>query len=275
MESTGRHEAMNATQARDKLSVNGLEMYYEVHGAGRPLVLLHGAMSTIETSFGAVLPLLAETRRIVALEQQAHGHTPDIDRPLTYRQMAEDTAGLLRRLKLEDADFFGYSMGAGIALEIAIRRPELVRKLVVASLAYSKDGFHPQISEAIESTQPEDLAGSVFQEAFATTAPNPENWPTLVGKCNQLDREFAGWSPAEIQSIRAPTLVIIGDSDIVRPEHAVHTFRLLGGGVEGDSAGLSPSQLAVLPGTTHLTLVERAEWLASMVSAFLDAPREL
>jgi pimeloyl-ACP methyl ester carboxylesterase len=275
MESTGRREAMNAMHASDKLSVNGLEMYYEVHGAGRPLVLLHGAMSTIETSFGAVLPLLAETRRIVALEQQAHGHTPDIDRPLTYRQMAEDTAGLLRRLKLEDADFFGYSMGAGIALEIAIRRPELVRRLVVASLAYSKDGFHPEISEAVESTQPEDLAGSVFQEAYAKTAPNPENWPTLVGKCNQLDREFAGWSPAEIQSIRAPTLVIIGDSDIVRPEHAVHTFRLFGGGVEGDSAGLSPSQLAVLPGTTHLTLVERAEWLASMVSAFLDAPSEL
>lgn len=264
---------MNETPAGSKLPVDGLEMYYEVHGAGRPLVLLHGAMSTIATSFGAVLPLLAETRRIVAIEQQAHGHTPDIDRPLTYRQMAEDTAGLLRRLDIDSADFFGYSMGAGIALEIAIRRPELVRTLVVASPAYSKEGFHPEIRDLIESTQPEDLAGSVFQEAYAETAPNPENWPTLVGKCNQLDREFAGWPPEEIQSIKAPTLVIIGDSDIVRPEHAVQMFRLLGGGVEGDSAGLPPSALAVLPGTTHLTLVERAEWLASMVSAFLDAPR--
>jgi pimeloyl-ACP methyl ester carboxylesterase len=275
MESAGRGDAMNETHAGTKLSVNGLEMYHEVHGAGRPLVLLHGAMSTIETSFGAVLPLLAESRRIVAPEQQAHGHTPDIDRPLTYREMAEDTAGLLRRLNIESADLFGYSMGAGIALELAIRRPELVRKLVVASLAYDKDGFHPEIGKAIESVQPEDLAGSVFEEAYAKTAPNPEDWPTLVGKCNQLDREFVGWPPADIQSINAPTLVIIGDSDIVRPEHAVETFRLLGGGVEGDSAGLPPSELAVLPGTTHLTLVERAEWLASMVSGFLDAPRQL
>jgi pimeloyl-ACP methyl ester carboxylesterase len=275
MESAGRGDAMNETHAGDKLPVNGLEMYYEVHGVGRPLVLLHGAMSTIETSFGAVLPPLAETRRIVAVEQQGHGHTPDIDRPLTYRQMAEDTAGLLRRLDIDSADFFGYSMGAGIVLEIAIRRPQLVRRLVVASPAYGKEGFHPEIREAIETTQPEDLAGSVFEEAYAETAPNPGNWPRLVGKCNQLDREFAGWPPGDIQSIKAPTLVIIGDSDIVRPEHAVQMFRLLGGGVEGDSAGLPPSQLAVLPGTTHLTLVERAEWLASMIAAFLDAPREL
>ncbi len=250
-------------------------MYYEVHGAGRPLILLHGAMSTIETSFRAVLPLLAETRQVVAIEQQAHGHTPDIDRPLTYRQMADDTAGLLGQLELDDADFFGYSMGAGIALEIAIRYPERVRKLVVASLARSKEGLHPGIAEVIESTNPEDLAGSAFQAAYAKTAPNPKNWPTLIALCNRLDREFEGWPPADIQSIVVPMLVIIGDSDIVRPEHAVEIFRLLGGGVEGDTGGLPPSQLAVLPGTTHLTLVERADWLVSMISAFLDAPRRV
>lgn len=263
---------MNSTRGGNRLSVDGLEMYYELHGTGRPVVLLHGAMSTIETSFGAVLPLLAETRQVVAVEQQAHGHTADIDRPLTYRQMADDTASLLQQLELERCDFFGYSMGAGIALEIAIRRPELVRRLVVASLASSKEGFHPEIVEAIESTQPEDLAGSVFHEAYAKTAPHPENWPTLIRKCNQLDREFEGWPPTDVESITTPTLVITGDSDIVRPEHAVQTFRLLGGGVEGDSAGLPPSQLAVLPATTHLTLVERADWLVSMISAFLDAP---
>jgi pimeloyl-ACP methyl ester carboxylesterase len=254
-----------------QLSVNGLEMYYEVHGRGRPLVLLHGALSTIETSFAAVLPRLAQTRHVIAVEQQAHGHTPDIDRPLTYRQMADDTAELLRRLDLDRADFFGYSMGAGIALEIAIRRPELVRGLAVASLAYDKEGFHSDIVESIESTDLEDLAGSIFQEAYAKVAPDPENWTTLIAKCNQLDREFQGWSAADIQSIAAPTLVIIGDSDMVRPEHAVHTFRLLGGGVEGDSAGLPRSQLAVLPATTHLTVVDRADWLVSMISGFLDA----
>jgi pimeloyl-ACP methyl ester carboxylesterase len=253
-------------------SVNGLEMYYEIHGAGRPLVLLHGAMSTIETSFRAVLPPLAATRQVIVIEQQGHGHTADIDRPLTYRQMAADTAALVRELVVEAADFFGYSMGAGIALEVAIRHPDLVRKLVLASLAYSRDGLHPETIEVIESTSPEDLAGSVFESAYAKTAPNPENWPALIAKCNRLDREFEGWSEDEIQSIAAPTLAMIGDSDIVRPEHAVRLFRLLGGGVEGDSAGLPPSRLAVLPGTTHLAIVGRGEWLVSMISAFLGSP---
>jgi pimeloyl-ACP methyl ester carboxylesterase len=251
-------------------SVNGLEMYHEIHGAGRPLVLLHGAMSTIETSFGKVLPSLAKTRQIVAIEQQGHGHTADVDRPLTYRQMADDTCALLRRLDIERADFFGYSMGAGIALEIAMRHSDLVSRLIVVSLAYSRDGFHPEIVEVIESTKPDDLAGSVFEEAYAKTAPNPDDWATLVAKCNRLDRQFEGWPPTDIQSIEAPTLVIIGDSDIVRPEHAVQTFRLLGGGVEGESAGLPNSRLAVLPGTTHLTIVEHGDWLVSMVSGFLD-----
>jgi pimeloyl-ACP methyl ester carboxylesterase len=157
-------------------------------------------------------------------------------------------------------------------LDVAIRQPHLVRRLALASLAWKRDGFHPEIVEAIETTKPEDLAGSVFEEAYAAVAPQPENWPLLVNKCNQLDREFQGWSPEVVASIRTATLTIIGDADIVRPEHALQTFRLLGGGVEGDSAGLRRSRLAVLPGTTHLTLVERAEWLVSMITAFLDDP---
>jgi pimeloyl-ACP methyl ester carboxylesterase len=186
--------------------------------------------------------------------------------------MASDIAALLRDLGIDVADFYGYSMGAGIALDIAIRQPQIVRKLVVASLAWTKEGFHPEIVELIEETKPEDLAGSVFEEAYAAVAPQPGNWPALVSKCNELDREFEGWPPEAVASIRAPTLVIVGDSDIVRPEHAVQTFRLLGGGVEGDTAGLPDARLAVLPGTTHLTLVERSEWLVSMITTFLDEP---
>jgi pimeloyl-ACP methyl ester carboxylesterase len=252
--------------------VSELALYHEVHGTGRPLVLLHGAMSTIETSFGEVLPAFAKSRQVIAIEQQAHGRTPDVERPLTYAQMADDTAALLRRLEIGDADFYCYSMGSGIAVELALRHPELIGKLTLASLATSKAGLHPEIVEAIEGVTAEDLAGSVFESAYKEVAPDPAKWPALVAKCNQLDREFAGWSDDEISSIARPALVVIGDSDIVRPEHAVELFRLLGGGVEGTIAGLPRSQLAVLPGTTHLSIVERRDWLVSMISAFLDGP---
>jgi pimeloyl-ACP methyl ester carboxylesterase len=265
-------EPSNAAGA-GAVSVNGLEMYYESRGVGRPLVLLHGAMSTIETSFGAVIPHLAQTRRLIAVEQQGHGRTPDANRPLSYAQMARDTAMLIRKLNIETADFFGYSMGAGIALELTMQYPELVRRLIVASLAYSNDGFHPATAAQLMEIAPndDDLAGSIFHEWYVRVAPSPENWWTLVRKCNELDRQFQGWRPADIQAITAPTLIIVGDSDIVRPEHAVEIFRLVGGGVDGDSAGLPASQLAVLPATTHLTIVDRADWLVSMISGFLDA----
>jgi len=252
--------------------INGLSMYYEIHGTGRPLVLLHGALTTIEGSFGRMLPPLAGTRQIIAVEQQAHGHTADIDRPLTYGGMAADTVELLRQIGIEEADFFGYSMGAAIALDIAVRHPELVHKLVLASPGYTREGAYPEMYEGEENLKPEDLAGTPFAEDYARTAPNPDDWPRLIEKVKQLDREFRGWTPEEIRSIRAPTLVIIGDSDAVRPEHAVEIFRLLGGGVPGDIAGLPASRLAVLPGTTHVTLIDRTEWLLSMIGEFLDAP---
>lgn len=255
--------------------VNGLQMYYELHGAGgggRPLVLLHGNLSTINVDFGGVLPSFAKTRQVVAVEQQAHGHTADIDRPLSIRQWADDTTALLRHLGVEQADFFGYSSGAGVAAELAIRHPELVGKLALASFAYQRDGLHPGLLEGIQSLEPAHLAGTPFRQDYARTAPNPDAWPTLIGKVKQMDGDLQDWSPEAIRSITAPVLLVYGDSDIVRPEHAVETFRLLGGGVAGDVAGLPRSQLAVLPGTTHITLVQRADWLGSMITAFLDAP---
>ncbi len=253
-------------------SVNGLNMYYEIHGTGRPLVLLHGSLTTIGTSFGKLLPSLAKTRQIIAVEQQAHGRTADIDRPLTYKQMAEDTVELLRQLGIEKADFFGYSMGAAIALQIVIKHPDMVRKLVAVSVAYNNDGLYPEILQGEEKLKPEDLDGTEWQKAYARIAPNPEHWPVLIAKEQQLTREFKGWAPDEIQKIEVPTLIIIGDSDIVRPEHAIEIFRLLGGGVPGDLTGLPRSRLAVLPGTTHVTLVERADWLLSMITEFLESP---
>lgn len=148
----GPDDAQSNGARVDTVSVSRFEMYYESWGAGRPLVLLHGAISTTEPSFGAVIPRVAQTRRLIAVEQQAHGRTADIERPLTYTQMAEDTATLVRKLKIDHADFFGYSMGAGIALELAVQYPQLVRRLIVASLAYRNDGFHPDTAAQLMET---------------------------------------------------------------------------------------------------------------------------
>lgn len=259
-------------EAGNYVSVNGLDMYYEDHGTGQPLVLLHGAFSAIGTSFGNILPELAKTRRVIAFEMQGHGRTADIDRPLSMEQMADDTASALRQLGIENADFFGFSMGAGIALQVAIRHPEVVRKLVLASVTYKLDGVHPGLMEGLAEMKPELMHGSPWYEEYVRIAPRPEDFATLFAKKTQMDREVRDLPAEAIEAIEAPTLIIIGDSDIVRPEHAVEMFRLLGGGVMGDLAGLPSSQLAILPGTTHATLVERGDWLASMVTAFIDAP---
>lgn len=254
-------------------SVNGLQMYYEVHGIGRPLVMLHGGMSTIEVDFGKSLPSFAKTRQVIAIEQQAHGHTADIDRPLRYEQMAEDTADLLRQIGIAGADFFGYSVGGGIAMLIAMRYPELVRKVVFAGgTAFNPDGFHPGLIAGMEQIQAEMLVGTPFQQSYARVAPHPDQWPRVVERVKEMNLSWNGWPPEEIQAIQAPVLLISGDSDISRPEAAVELFRLLGGGVAGDVHGLPRSQLAILPGTTHITLVVRVDWLVSMTNAFLEAP---
>jgi pimeloyl-ACP methyl ester carboxylesterase len=253
--------------------VNGLEMYYEIHGSGRPLVLLHGNLSTIGTSFGKVLSKLSSTRRIIAVEQQGHGHTADIDRPFSLEHWAQDTTALLRHLGIEQADFFGYSSGGAVALEIALRSPAQVRKLVWAGgTSFRREGLYPELLRASEAMKPEDLDGSPFQQEYTSIAPHPEHWHRLVAKIGDLDRTIPGWSPEAIASVKAPALLIIGDSDIVRPEHVVEMFRLLGGGGVGDLVGLPRSQLAVLPGTTHVTLADRDQWLAPMITEFLDAP---
>jgi pimeloyl-ACP methyl ester carboxylesterase len=254
--------------------VNGLQMYYEVHNAqagGPPLVLLHGNLSTIGIDFGGTIPSLARNRRVIAVEQQAHGHTADIDRPLNASIWADDTRALLRHLGIERADLFGYSSGSDVALQIAINHPELVNKLVLASTSYRLDGLHPELTDTIEQLRPEHLAGSHFEQDYARVAPNPGDWPKLIEKINQMNADLPEYTADQIRAITAPTLLIIGDSDIVRPEHIVEMFRLLGGGVLGDLAGLPRSRLAILPGTTHITLVQRTDWLSSMVGEFLDA----
>ena len=256
----------------DYAEVNGLRMYYEVHGSGEPLVLLHGAYMSINT-MGEVVPKLAETRRVIAVELQGHGRTADVaDRTLTYEGMADDVAALIRHLGVERTDVFGYSMGGGVAVQVAVRHPGVVRKLVAASVTYRSEGLYPELLEAMEYITPEVFAGTPWQEEYDRLAPNPGDFPTLVAKLKTLDTQVQAWPPEDIRGIEAPTLLVVGDSDVVRPEHAVEMFRLLGGGVAGDLAGLPNSQLAVLPGTTHVGVVGRAAWLVPMIDEFLDAP---
>jgi pimeloyl-ACP methyl ester carboxylesterase len=252
--------------------VNGLAMYYEVHGAGQPLVLVHGALSTIGISFGQLLPALAGDRQVIAVEMQGHGRTADIERPLRYEWLADDVAALLASIGIERADLFGYSLGAGVALQTALRHRERVRKLVLASVSYNSAGLYPELLAGIEHAQPGDLVGTPYYEEYVRVAPHPEDFPRLFARQQELDGEPQEWPPEAIAALTAPTLLIYGDADVVRPEHAVELFRLLGGGVAGDLVGLPRSQLAVLPGTTHGTVMERGDWLVPMITRFLDAP---
>jgi pimeloyl-ACP methyl ester carboxylesterase len=248
-------------------------MYYEIHGAGRPLVLLHGGLDTIDTCFGKVLPALAATRQVVAVELQAHGHTADIDRPLSYEQMADDIAALLTYLGLDAADIFGFSLGGGVALQTAIRHPSVVRKLVVVSAPYKSDGWYPEILAGIASLTAEELVGTPWQEAYLRTAPKPDDWPTLITKVSHLlSGQIHDWSTA-VAAMTAPTLIVVGDADSVRPDHALEMFGLLGGGkVDGGMGGLPNSRLAVLPAMTHLDMLTRPDLLLPIIEAFLDAP---
>jgi pimeloyl-ACP methyl ester carboxylesterase len=253
--------------------INGLKMYYEVHGTGgTPLLLLHGAYSAIGTSFAKVLPGLAEKRQVVGVELQGHGRTADIDRPLTMPQMADDVAALIQHLGFENADVFGYSMGAGVALYTALRHPNLVRKLVAASVSYNNEAFYPGFMDSMTSFKPEYLYGTPWHDEYKQLSPHPEKFDALVEKMIEFDLNLPELAADDIRGMKTPTLLIIGDSDIVRPEHAAEMFRLLGGGVIGEMAGMPNSQLAVLPGTPHSTLMERDDLLVPIVNGFLAAP---
>jgi pimeloyl-ACP methyl ester carboxylesterase len=251
--------------------VNGLRMYYEIHGAGSPLVVLHGAYMTIEL-LGDLTGALAHRRQVIAVEFQGHGRTADIDRPITYEQLADDTAALLGHLGIAQADVYGYSLGGAVALQVALRASALVRKLVVVSAAYASDGGYPELYAGIEQITAAQFDGTPWRAAYDRTAPHPDAFPALVAKLTRLDLTPFAWPSEAIRAIAAPTLIVLGDADATRPEHAVAMFRLRGGGVFGDLAGMPASQLAILPGTSHVGMLERTDWLVPMVTAFLDAP---
>jgi pimeloyl-ACP methyl ester carboxylesterase len=245
--------------------VNGLRIYFEIHGVANPaqppLVLLHGGGDTIQTSFGQILPALTGERQVIAFEQQGYGRTADIaDRPFSFEQSADDTAALLEYLHIEKADLFGFSNGGTIALQVAIRHPKVVRKLVVASALVKRDGAYPWLWDAMANARLENMPQEL-REAYLKVAPQPANLRMMHDKAVQRVRDFKDIPADAIRSIAAPTLVVVGDADVIRPEHAVETFRLL-----------PHAQLAVLPGTDHMQVTARTGWLAPMIGGFLDAP---
>jgi pimeloyl-ACP methyl ester carboxylesterase len=230
------------------VNAGALDMYHERHGDGPPLVLVHGAFGTIESCFAGLLPELASHFEVVAVELQGHGRTRDIDRPLSYEDMAGDTAALLETLGIARAHCVGYSMGGAVGLQLALDRPELVDHVVYAGGAsFDPSGLHPELVAAVESFDPHELDGTRWHEAYREVAPDPDAWTSLVAKVSELDRAGLSWPRERLAGLQVPTLLIIGDADVVRPEHTVEMFRLLGGGAPGDLVGLPQAQPRCFP----------------------------
>jgi len=250
--------------------VNGLKLYYEIHGTGEPLILLHGGVVGI-TMFGPNLAALSQNRKVIAVELQGHGHTADIDRPLSFEAMGDDIAALMKHLGIERADVMGYSLGGGVALQMAIRHPELVRKLVVVSTSFKRDGWYPEVLAAMAQMGPAAAEG-MKRSPLYQLYPNV-NWAVLFTKLGDLLKKDYDWSK-EVASIGAPTMIVFADADAVRTTHIMEFFSLLGGGQRDaglDGSGRPRDQLAILPGLTHYNMSSSAA-LATSVTPFLDAP---
>ncbi|WP_419998729.1 alpha/beta fold hydrolase [Streptomyces boninensis] len=244
--------------------VNGLEMYYEVHGRARagdqrPLVLLHGGVLSIDLAFSAVLPALAEDRQVIAVDMQGHGRTADIERDMSVVDFAADVVALLDELGVPQADFLGFSLGGLTSLQIAVAHPEHVSRVVLASAHYHQDGYHPGISTG-ETTVPLPTQAE-FEEwaaTYARIAPHPEHFETLIAKATAAAHATLPWTADDLRGIAAPTLLVIGDMDFVRIEHAAEMQRLI-----------PKAHLAVLPDTTHMGVMRRTSVLLPLLGEFL------
>ena len=252
----------------DRVEVNGMKMYYEVSGEGDPLIVLHGAYMNIPT-MGAIIPKLAEPHKVYALEMQGHGRTTDIDRPITYPNLADDVAAFMDAVGVEKADVFGYSMGAAAGLQLAIRHPQKVNKLVAASVAYDAGGWQPEFIDFIPKMTVEMFLEMPFAADFRKLAANPDGFPALVEKLIQLEKEPMAWEE-DVRALKTPVLIITGDADVATLEHSVALFRLLGGGVMGDMGKPLPqSRLAVLPATSHTAVITQPDLLYAFIEPFL------
>jgi pimeloyl-ACP methyl ester carboxylesterase len=256
--------------------VNGLELYYEVHGDGEPLVLIHGGLGSVEM-FAPVLPAFSAGRRVIAVDLRGHGRTADLEGPFSFEGFADDVAALVRHLGLERADVLGYSLGGGAALQTAIRHPDLVRRLVVVSAPFGRDGWYPDVLRGmagVTAAAAESMKPSPIYQLYARVAPRPEDFPSLCDKTGRLLGQDYDWSE-QVRALPMPALLAFADADSIGPAHAARFFSLLGGGDHDPgwdgSAGRTSSRLAILPGATHYDVLGHPA-LAPAVLSFLDAP---
>jgi len=260
--------AVDTRATGHRVTINGMQMYYEVSGRGEPLIVLHGAYMNIPT-MGAIIPKLAATHRVHALEFQGHGRTTDIDRPITYPHLASDVAAFMDAVGLPKADVFGYSVGAIVGLQLAIRHPAKVKKLAAASVAYDVEGWQPEFKAVIPELSVEMMLATPFAKDYAKLAPNPDGFPELARKLIALEKEPMAWAD-DVKALKLPVLIITSDADVATLEHSVSMFRLLGGGAMGDMGKpLSTARLAVLPATSHTAVITQPDLLHAFIEPFL------
>ena len=258
----------DAQAAGHRVNVHGMRMYYEVSGTGDPLVVLHGAYMNIPT-MGAIIPRLAKTHKVYAVEMQGHGRSTDIARPITYQNLADDIAAFMDSVRLPKADVLGYSMGAEVGLQLAIRHPAKVNKLVSVSGAYDLKGWQPVYTQMIPTMTVEMITGMPFAKEYPKLAANSKGFPEFARKMIALEKEPMAWE-ADVKKLKTPVLVIAGDADVMTLEHSVSLFSLLGGGVMGDMGKPLPaSRLAILPATSHTAVITQVDLLHGFIEPFL------
>jgi pimeloyl-ACP methyl ester carboxylesterase len=246
-------------------------MYYEVHGSGDPVVLLHGAFMAISGDWNDWIGELSKTRKVIAIEMQGHGRTADIKRDLSYENLADDVAGLLDYLKIPSADIIGYSLGGGVAMQCAIRHPEKVRKVVSISAPFRRDGWVKEANDFWPTFTWEIFKGTPMEAEYKRLSPTPEKFPDFVNHIKAWALRPYDFGADKLKATKAPMFFIHGDADGVRLEHIAEMYRLKGGEVHGDMRPRSASRLAILPDTTHVTLMNRMTTIVPMVTDFLDA----
>ena len=256
----------------DYAPVNGLKMYYEIHGNGEPLVLLHGAFMAISGDWNDWINEFAKTRKVIAVDMQGHGRTADIKRDITYENLADDVAGLLDYLRIERADIMGYSLGGGAAMEVAIRYPEKVRKVVVISHPMRRDGWVKEANDFWPNFSLEMMKGTPAETEREKLNPVPGSFPDFFNHIKAAAMRPWDFGADKFAATKAPFFIINGDADGVRMEHIAEMYRLKGGGnIHGDMQPRPESRLAIIPNTTHVTLMNRMSIIVPMINDFLDA----